>query len=127
MRSSLDSLASALYGFLAKAPRVEYSFRDRTQSRAMTEDDVDVAHFRQSWPNTACMFTGRSTIAGQAFTSAWTTVIWRGETYDVYCNGQHAYGVDRPNEVFLKDLDARNMADQRTGSTRYHDEGARPS
>lgn len=122
MRSSLDSLASALYGHLARAKPVKYTLRSVERERRMTEDDLEVAHFRQSWPNTACMFTGRSTIAGQAFTSAWTTVIWHGETYDVYCNGQHAYGVDRPNADFMKDLDARNMADQRTASTRYHDE-----
>lgn len=124
MRPTIDALAAALYDYLGRAEPVVHKTRTSEYRHACTEEDVEIVHFRQSWPNTACMFTGRNTIAGQAFTSAWTTVIWRGDEYEVYCNGRRAYGVSRPNDAFLQDLVSRNMADQRSGSVRYHDEDA---
>lgn len=124
MRPTVDALAAALYDYLGKAPPVVFKLRGgREHKQAMSEQDLDIVHFQQSWPNTACMFTGGGGMSGQAFTNAWTTVISHGDDYAVYCDGRRAYGVKEPNKAFLDDLANKNMADQVRGSTRYNDEG----
>ena len=119
-RSAVDSLAAALYGYLAIAEPVTYDFGGKPYSQPCSENDLDVRHFRQSWPNTATMFTRPGGISGQAFTDAWTTAIGRGNTWRVYCDGRACYSVTDPNKEFLADLAAANLADQGRAAGRYH-------
>jgi hypothetical protein len=94
-----------------------------TKKRRPDLYDVTVDMFVQTWGNTACGFGG---IAGQAFTSAYTVVVYCIETdeYAVYHAGRFAYKIDvlsRSKEGYAKfkeDLAARNLAGY-TDQVRY--------
>lgn len=73
-----------------------------------SESSVQVYQFPQVWGTTALGFDG--SIAGQAMTTADTTVVSDGQAYAVYFAGKFAYLVTRPNEKFLEDLRSHNMA-----------------
>lgn len=121
-RSTVDALAASLYHFIGAVPPKMVKFMDREYPREIREDMLGIAHFRQEWGNTACMFDDHDGLAGASVTPAWTTVVWFEGVYAVYCDGRRAYAVERPNEAFLQDLDRRRMAGRRDGAVRYQDE-----
>ena len=66
--------------------------------------------FPQTWPDTAGGFSEPGTVAGQAFTTQFTTVM-RAHVYDtdeeyygVFFGNKPAYIVDNANEIFFEDL-----------------------
>ena len=66
----------------------------------------DIIVFSQSWPDTSCGFGG---MAGQSFTSAFTTVIVSSEGYIVFIGGRYAYTVKNPSVNFINDLYCRYL------------------
>jgi hypothetical protein len=70
--------------------------------------EVEVYHFPQTWSDTSCGFGG---IAGQAFTTIYTTVVIESMTNAaVYMGGRHAYTVQCISEEFEEDLRNHRMA-----------------
>lgn len=84
----------------------------------LTEKDLEwfLQHCRvyswpQMWSNTACGFPG---MAGQAFTTAQTTVFLYisdsgGETAIVYHADRFAYAVTKTNEKFTRELEKHSL------------------
>lgn len=112
-RSALDSLASALHGFLARVQAPGKGMK------CLTERDVDVIHFRQKWPDAACMMTIATGTACQIGMEAWTTVLVVGDDHHVHCDGRPAYLVTRPNGMFDRDLSGRCLVDRKSAVERY--------
>lgn len=82
--------------------------------------------FPQTWASTALGFDKYGGFGGQAFTSAYTTVVeieYRVEGggisavddryYAVFFDGRFAYMYLNPSKQFFDDLDKRNMKSQR--------------
>lgn len=71
--------------------------------------------FPQTWPDTAGGFSGPGMVAGQAFTTQFTTVMrvyvhdTQEEYYGVFFDNKPAYIVDNANETFFKDLRNRQL------------------
>jgi hypothetical protein len=115
-----QSLASALYKDLSD---IVYNLKNWEASKKQAEPvfvekkrrpemrDVEVDMFVQTWSDTSLGFGG---VAGQAFTSAYTVVVFCLDTeqYAVYHGGQFAYIVDasKTNESFRNDLNNRCLA-----------------
>ncbi len=74
-----------------------------------------VTMFPQTWPNTAGGFSEPGMVAGQAFTTQFTTVMrvhihdTEKEYYGIFFDNIPAYIVDNANEVFFKDLKEHNL------------------
>ena len=90
--------------------------------------------FPQTWASTALGFDEHGGLGGQAFTSAYTTVVeikYRvkgggfstvdDRYYAVFFDGRFAYMYFNPSEQFFKDLDKRFMKSQR-GSQVYDED-----
>lgn len=112
--SAVESLASALYHALAKdLPDIEYEHVDFVTKQRVPmvrrphEDDVKVFHFPQSWGDTSLGFGG---VAGQATTTAYTTVVHCHPNAVVYFAGRFAYRVKHPGREFWDDVRTHNMA-----------------
>ena len=89
------------------------------KTRKHTDYDMTVAAmFVQTWGSTALGFGG---IGGQAFTSAYVSVIESQLTgeHAVYFHGMLAYVIDRPNEQFWTDVHGHRMVDARDGKAAY--------
>lgn len=89
------------------------------KTRKHTDYDMTVvAMFVQTWGSTALGFGG---IGGQAFTSAYVSVIESNLTgeHAVYFHGQLAYVILRPNEKFWEDVHGHKMVDARDGKAAY--------
>jgi hypothetical protein len=93
-----ESLASALYQALAVHLPPEGTKRPR-------EDQCEVFHFLQTWGDTALGFPAQ--VAGQAFSSAYTTVVLHGRDAAVYFNGRFAYVVLDVTDVLMGDIERR--------------------
>lgn len=71
--------------------------------------------FPQTWPDTAGGFSEPGMVAGQAFTTQFTTVMrvyvhdTEEEYYGVFFDNKPAYIVDNANETFFKDLKEHNL------------------
>lgn len=71
--------------------------------------------FPQTWPNTAGGFSEPGMMAGQAFTTQFTTVMRvyvhniEKEYYGVFFDTKPAYIVDNANETFFNDLKEHNL------------------
>ena len=71
--------------------------------------------FPQTWPDTAGGFSEPGMVAGQAFTTQFTTVMrvhvhdTKEEYYGVFFGNKPAYIVDHPYEAFFEDLKSRQM------------------
>lgn len=71
------------------------------------EHEIDVYSFPQTWNDTSLGFGG---IAGQAFTSAQTTVvIMHSLKAAVYFSRRLAYIIEKPNDVFFEHLCQHKM------------------
>lgn len=68
-----------------------------------------IGFFPQMWPNTATGHDRKGTIAGQAFTEAYTIVINLENTYVVYIDSRYCYTVENPNSLFFEHLSKRMM------------------
>lgn len=68
--------------------------------------DFDIEVFSQTWATTATGFDDGESMAGQAITDAYTTVVHERITdmYIVFFGGKPCYLVDNPNDTFIKDL-----------------------
>jgi hypothetical protein len=89
------------------------------KTRKHTDYDMTVAAmFVQTWGSTALGFGG---IGGQAFTSAYVSVIESNLTgeHAVYFHGRLAYVIDRPNEKFWEDVHRHRMVDAKDGKATY--------
>jgi hypothetical protein len=122
----VETLAAAVYGYLAKAPDKVHSFDTDTRNwvQPRSTEDLEVIHFQQSWSNTALMFDGQGGIAGQAFTSAYTTVICDDLGMHVFCNGRPAYdlgnGISHEDRAkFARDVADRRLVSQKNAVKRY--------
>lgn len=73
--------------------------------------DFEVFVFPQVWGTTALGFDFPGTMAGQAFTRAYTTVVHEcvTDTYVVFFGGTMAYYVTNATETFYEDLRNQNM------------------
>ena len=89
------------------------------KTRKHTDYDMTVAAmFVQTWGSTALGFGG---IGGQAFTSAYVSVIESNLTgeHAVYFHGRLAYVINRPNEKFWEDVHRHRMVDAKDGKSTY--------
>ena len=98
----LPAIAAALE---ADLPEIEHSFfRGGKIVKEMgrpTQHDVEIYAFPQSWSDTSLGFGG---MAGQAFTSAYTTVVISELRHAVvYIGGRRAYKVEVTGE-FMDDV-----------------------
>lgn len=85
----------------------------------MTDQEADDAHllefnacmFPQVWSDTSCGLGRPGDFSGQAFTEAYTVVVYehRTDCYFVYFSGRFAYAVHDPLPIFLADLNKRKM------------------
>ncbi len=93
----------------ADLPEVQHTFwRDGqvvTEMGRPYEDDVEIYAFAQSWSDTSLGFGG---VAGQAFTSAYTTVVTDHRVAFVYIGGRRAYAVEVTAE-FMDDVYRANV------------------
>ena len=86
------------------------------KTRSYTPYDIVVyAMFPQTWGDTSLGFGG---IAGQAVTTAYTTILEVDNTMLVFFGGRFAYSVKRPNQSFHEDVAKRVMRPVRS-SYRY--------
>jgi hypothetical protein len=115
----VETLASALYRALAvDLPEIEYEYKKpgsnkdgkgwATEMRKRRPDmrDVRVFHFMQGWENTAIGLDVSCPWAGQAFTDAYTTVVFEaryGNYAAVYFGGRLAYVVPPQGRSNLAD------------------------
>ena len=118
--SCVESLAAAYYAaLLVDLPPIEYRQwtpamkKDGVRpedaplaNRRPREDDVEVAHFAQTWGSTALGFGG---MGGSAMTSAYTTVVTCNGAAAVYFAGRHAYSIPKYNNAFIDDVRFQNM------------------
>lgn len=84
----------------------------RTTMRPADMQDVSINMFVQTWSDTSCGFGG---FAGQAFTDAYTIVLFREDlqTYYVYIGGRYVYCVEQKQagfNEFLVDLQHHDIA-----------------
>lgn len=126
MRTSVDALAAAVYGYLATVeptvghrPARREGDAPRVFSVDVHERDLAVDHFQQEWSNTAVMFSGSGVVAGQAFTKAYTTVIAHRGRLHVFCDGRPAYFCDEGGDNVVDDLRDRGMATVENALVRY--------
>jgi hypothetical protein len=77
------------------------------KSRRPYEQEVEVYHFPQTWSSTALGFGG---VGGQAFTTAYTTVVIHVRDAAVYFNGGYAYLIADFNEHLMEDIRDQNVA-----------------
>lgn len=85
--------------------------------------EVEVYSGPQGWGDTTCGFGG---YGGQMITGAQSVVVindWNGNAR-VYHGGRFAYQVNRPNELFWRDLANWKLRGARAGWTVYDDGGA---
>lgn len=81
-----------------------------------TRLEFDTYVFPQTWGSTALGFDvnekGEAMFAGQAFTKAYTTVIYEYVTdiYFVFFDGRFCYCIENANEKFLSDLKNCDLA-----------------
>jgi len=114
-RSAIDAMAAAVHGVMARsqcAPR-------NPAVRSLLEQDLDVIHFRQTWPTAACMLSPPSNSPCATPMAAWTTIVIAGDGHHVHCDGRLAYVVCRPTDAYLRDLGARALVDRVAAVTRY--------
>lgn len=71
---------------------------------------IELYVFPQMWSSTSLGFGG---IGGQAFTSAYTTVITETNTniWGVFFGERLAYVIENPNDVFMDNLKNFNMSE----------------
>lgn len=78
---------------------------DTHMQKAQNKYIMEYYAFFQEWSTTALGFDYPGTVAGQAFTTAMTTVI---KTFDerwyVFFGGRIAYCLEKPTEQFFDDL-----------------------
>jgi hypothetical protein len=69
---------------------------------------LNVASFRQTWPDASCGFGG---IAAQVLTDAQTVIVSAsdGSLAVVYVRGEFAYIVERPNQAFWDAVRAHQL------------------
>lgn len=87
-------------------PLIEERFRNILKETDWADNvkypEFEVRVFLQTWGSTALGFGG---IGGQAFTSAYTTVIWDEQIgYGVFFAGCFAYAIREPNDLFFEHL-----------------------
>jgi len=114
-RSAIDAMAAAVHGVMARsqcAPR-------NPAVRSLLEQDLDVIHFRQTWPTAACMLSPPSNSPCAIPMAAWTTIVIAGDEHHVHCDGRLAYVLCRPNDAYLHDLATRALVDRVAAVTRY--------
>lgn len=116
IRDVTKSLYSAIF---KDFPDQERTWRGETKIVRPTEETLNVCVFPQTWSSTALGFGG---IGGQAFTSAYTVVVYDDKTAAVYFNGGFAYLADINNDYFQKDLALFQLRDVAT-SSRYRRKG----
>ena len=81
--------------------------------------------FPQTWPDTAGGFSEPGMVAGQAFTTQFTTVMkvyvhdTEEEYYGIFFDNKPAYIVDNTNEAFLKDLKEHNLKTRHDAQETY--------
>jgi hypothetical protein len=122
---------AVMSALIVDLPNVEYQYRKpgdksgatETRKRRPYESDLGVYHFPQTWGDTSLGFGG---VAGQAFTTAYTTVVVHYRDACVYFGGRFAYRVVvDATTPFLTDLGShgmRSVADSsvyRVGSNTY--------
>jgi len=84
--------------------------------------DFEVTMFAQTWGSTALGFGG---IGGAAMTPAYTVILSRGNNYNVYFGGRHAYSINvheisaEGRNKFFSDISAQCMQNLR-GRTNYN-------
>ena len=94
--------------------RIEFSELNDTLNKVCKHIDEnyknliieDIIVFSQTWSDTSCGFGG---MAGQSFTSAFTTVVLSSEGYIVFIRGRYAYTVKNPSDNFINDLQCRRL------------------
>lgn len=116
----VETFAEAVYSALSNKeylPDIAYE-RQTPEQRKNNEQgntyfrrpytsDISVYHFPQTWGSTALGFGG---IGGQAFTTAYTTVvIGVDDVAAVFFDGKHAYTIQGFNEEFDKDISNHRM------------------
>lgn len=122
--SPVESLASALYSALARdLPDLTYTYRvpgsnkdgkgwkEEKRCRRPHREDVRVYLFEQDWENTSVGLDELYSIAGQAFTSAYTTVVICDRVAAVYFGGTYAY-LAKFSKVLMDDIIEYRMARQ---------------
>lgn len=77
----------------------------------------DIINFKQTWGSTALGFGG---MGGDAMTSAYTTVLRRGNIWFVFFDGKFAYKVSIDDEVFYEDMKNRRLCFVKEAQERYN-------
>ena len=95
---------------------LQAEFQNKLKERHQVEGNkIEFHTFSQIWSNTATAFdinsNGQATIAGQAFTQAYTTVAYipQFEIYYIFIANEPCYKVSNPTEEFFKDLKQLNL------------------
>ena len=120
MAEILNSLAYALTRAMdSDLPNVKdrrHVYKSESGSQTVTweeyerrphEGEVEVYHFPQLWDSTALGFGG---VGGQAFTTAYTTVVISNPAAAVYFGGRLAYKIAEVNSKFMADVHSGSMA-----------------
>lgn len=68
-----------------------------------------VGFFPQTWSSTALGNDKPGTVAGQAFTTAYTIILQNNDEFLVYFGGRFCYKVVSPNELFFEHVSTKNM------------------
>lgn len=102
---------------------INYSliFFNRDSEITYAERNLNVYVWPQTWSNTGSGFMG---ISGQAITTCPTFVIENTATKHVlvFHNGQLAYHVKVPNEIFWSDFEKKEVV----GESKYHKQYEEP-
>ena len=104
-----------MHGSYPNLPLVEERFaaliaeqikEKQSDSNNFCVPDYDVLVFRQTWPDTAGIFSRPGCMSGQAFTTSYVTVIHELYTdiYGVFNGNNPVYLVTNPNQKFLDDI-----------------------
>ena len=130
MRSGnpIESLAKSLYTAILDnniLPDIEYEYQTPKQRQEGVEGtvkkrrpydyEVEVVQFQQTWSSTALGFGG---IGGQAFTSAYTTIVILDKYCAVFYAGGYAYTVEN-TEVFWNDVKEHRVESIQDAKSKY--------
>lgn len=102
---------------------LEYIFTNfLLRAGAQQPYDMEVYVFPQVWPTTAGGFAEPGTVAGQAFTRQYTTVLFCGDFAMVSFGDRPAYMVSKPTKAFMEDFKAMNMKSKAESEKAYTEE-----
>jgi hypothetical protein len=115
----LNTLSHAIHSAVMNdLPDISYEYKGESKSRRPRREDLDVTLFSQQWSSTALGF--ENTVAGQAFTTAYTVVVIHERTACVYFGERLAYKVDTRNANFRDDACNLGLEGQAEARARYN-------